>query len=150
MPRVLSFGIAITVGALVGWCGPEEPTPPTTTTTTTTLAPACSAPEPGPAGDYVGVETRPPENEEVIVAAREKIDRYRCWPEDPNIPLLLLMKELQLRGFCVVRSEDRLIVGRTDKLYEEWRPVRWDVGPYLGCWSSMARAYKGTLAWEAQ
>jgi hypothetical protein len=146
----------LATAGLIATCGPAPPpAPPPTTTTTTQPAepePPCSrpgdvAPVPGPAGDYVGVLTRPPEHLEAMIAGREAIGRYRCWPSDPGVPLELLAAWLRTQGRCAARDKDRVFAWRSDKLAEEWHMARWDVGEYRGCWTSMDRAYLGTLAW---
>lgn len=136
--------------ALLGCPAKPSPEPPPTTTTTTlapTPDPACYAPTPGPAGDYVGVPTLPPEHLEAMIEAREAIGRHRCWPSDPGVPLELLAAWLRAQGLCAVRNEDRVLVDRSDAYTEEWHMARWSEGPYRGCWTSMERAYIGTLAW---
>jgi len=123
---------------------PPPPPPPTTSTTTATTVPAeCFAPLPGPAGDYVGVATLPPEHLSAILEARDWIGRYTCWKDSPDTPLFRMAAELRDMDLCAVKSEDRVIIQRSDGDYEEWHLVRYDTG----CWASAERAYKGTLRW---
>jgi hypothetical protein len=148
-PTLLLVAGLLCGAALLGYgCPTSSPTPPPTTTTTLapTPPPLCFAPTPGAAGDYAGVETRPAIHTDAVLAAREAIGRYTCWPQRPDTGLELMAAKLREGGLCAVKSEDRVIVGsRSDGLFEEWHLVRYDTG----CWASAARAYKGTLAWGA-
>lgn len=146
---MLRYIIALAVLLFIS-CGPavpQETPPPVTTTTTTTLAPApCFAPSPGATGDYVGIDWQPPVYLDIITEEREKIGRYTCWPGHEDVPLEMMAAALRERGLCAVKNEDRIMVQRPDFLYEEWGLVRYDDTQYKGCWRSLERAYRGTLA----
>lgn len=135
-PLALTF-----VATLLSGCSQPAPAP---TPSPSAVVP-CHVPEPGPAGDYVGIETRDPEHLAVVLLVREKIGRHQCWLGNESVPLALMATELRAIGRCASANEDRVIIERSDGAYEEWHVIR-----YLdGCWATAERAYRGTLVWVA-
>lgn len=117
-----------------------EPTPTATPEPTPTPEPLCFAPLPGPAGDYVPVETLPSERLETVLELERRIGWQHCWKGNEDAGLEALAAALREWHLCAVKHEDRVLIERTDHLYEEMHAVAYTTG----CWTSFP--YKGTLA----
>jgi hypothetical protein len=140
MSRAWALVTVLWAGWWVG-CEPVPPQPPPPTTTTTTLYPACYAPVPGPAGDYVPAPWQAPRHLQAVLDAEARIGAG-CWPHEEDIPLEFLAVELRTAGLCAVRNEDRVLVSRPDGLYEEHHVIAYTTG----CWAKYP--YRGILRWD--
>jgi hypothetical protein len=123
--------------------GPVPTPTPTVEPTPVPTPEPCYAPVPGPAGDYVPAVWQPSELLPTVLEARRIVTRetgQSCWLGTETVGIEHVARVLRSQGFCAVAHEDRVLVQRTNMLYEEHHVIAYT----NGCWSG--NPYKGVLA----